>query len=133
VVRGYFLRILHDEWVESVFWSYRYYTGLRRRLEGGTYVFFLKKTEAGDSIVGYGVVGETLPYERLTEAEKELCVNRGWNRCIVFEHMKRLRRPIPLKELPIDLGRGSGRLLHGRRVEGKDLQRLLEILEAEKP
>ena len=133
MVKGYFLRILYDEWVESVFWSSRYYTGLRRRLDRGTYVFFLKKTEVGDSLVGYGVVAKTLLYEELMEAEKQLCRERGWDRCVIFESMTKLKKPIPLKDLPVNLGGARGRLLHGRKVEGEGLRRLLGFLKAEKP
>jgi len=132
-VKGYFLRIARDEWVEKVFESGRYYTLKRMAPAEGTYVFFLKKTEVGDSVIGYGVVKRTAAFHELTPAEREACMDHGWDRCIVFKRLTRLSRPVPVKELPVDFGKAYGKYLHGRKVEDEELMRILEALEAEKP
>ena len=96
----------------------------------GTYVFFLKKTEVGDSVIGFGVVERTVTFHELTPAEREPCMEHRWDRYIIFKRLTRLSRPVPLKELPVDFGKARRRYLHGRKVEEEELTK---VLKAEKP
>ena len=52
---GYIMRIINDDWVTQVFELKKYYSGIIRKWRIGTPILFAKKTEVGDSFLGYGI------------------------------------------------------------------------------
>lgn len=128
---GMLLRISRDEWVERFFSDGRYYTSLRRRWEKGLKAFFLKKTSVGDSVIGYGVLDGFMSREGWLAAGGKPYDEHPWNTVLIFKHLVRFPRPVPVKDLGLD-ERLRGNRLHGYRIGDSLSDRILELAGYEK-
>jgi len=128
LVKDCILRISRDEYERSVFENRCYYTGLKRRWEIGYTVFFARKAERKDSIIGHGTIKEVQRTENLSDEERERCEKMRWTRKIVFgETVMRYENPLPIKDI---LGEGlpRGNRLHGYPLtQGQAAQILSEV------
>lgn len=113
MVKDCILRISRDEYERSVFENRCYYTGLRRRWEIGSTVFFARKAGGKDSLLGHGTIRDVQRTQDLSGEERELCEKMGWTRKLVFgEAVTRYENSLPIKDI---LGEGlpRGNRLHG--------------------
>jgi hypothetical protein len=113
---GYFLRIATEEWVEQVFNIAVYYTSLHKKWEKGQTILFLHKTDVGDSVVGYGVIGGIHEREELSEEERSQCSMYGWKKAIEFSYVIRFRKPLPIRETSFRNSKLRGRCFHGFKL-----------------
>jgi len=123
--RGYILRIIRDDWVEKVFRENRYYSGISRRWRRGDIILFAKKTEAGDSFIGYGVVEKIEEIWELPPEERRYAMEHGWRWALTLNPIFRFKKPIPI--LAEDPRRGS--FLHGAMLTEEELDAILEAAE----
>jgi len=69
---GYILRVSHDDWVQQIYEINKYYSGIMRHWRIGTPILLAKKTEVGDSFLGYGITDKV---EMLWEIIYKIVVN----------------------------------------------------------
>ncbi len=122
---GYFLRIVTEEWVEQVFSIAAYYTSLPKKWERGQTILFLHKTDVGDSVVGYGVIGDVHEKEELSEKEKHQCNRYGWKKAIEFSYVIRFGRPLPIRETSFKDSRLRGRCFHGFKLSNEQVKAII--------
>ena len=128
-VGGYILRISKEEWVRQVFEKRKYYPGIMRRWAHGTTILLARKTERGDSFIGYGVIGRIdMPWE-LPEEEREYCKRHGWKCAISFKNLTRFEEPLPIKETFLREDRRKGKFLHGIPLTVEQIDSILESAE----
>lgn len=113
---NYILRISTEKWVEQVFDRTRYYTSLRRRWRPGQTIILLHNTGIGDSVIGYGEIGDIYERDELTEQEQRECEEYGWKKAIQFEYVVRLEKPLPLRKTFLKDSKLRGRYLHGLKL-----------------
>jgi hypothetical protein len=123
---GYILRIAKDEWLRQVYQIKKYYPGFKRRWDEGTVILLAKKTEAGDSFIGYGIVERVMSLEELPTDEKAYCEEHGWKCAIVFKELYRFDPPYPIKESILKDDPRRGRYLHGARLPWDMVSSILE-------
>lgn len=109
------LRIVRDEWAERFFNDGRYYTRLRRRWEKGLTAFFLKKTDVGDSVIGFGILDDFASREDWLSAGGSPYYEHPWDTVLIFKQLVRFPKPVPVKDLGLD-ERLRGNRLHGYRI-----------------
>ncbi|RJS88502.1 hypothetical protein CW700_07625 [Candidatus Bathyarchaeota archaeon] len=128
-VGGYILRISREEWVRQVFEKRKYYPGIMRRWTRGMTILLARKTEEGDSFIGYGIIGRIdMPWE-LPEEEQEYCKEHGWKCAISFKTLVRFERPLPLKKTFLQGDRRKGRFLHGIPLTVEQVDSIIEAAE----
>ena len=115
---GYILRISRDEWEKQVFEIKKYYTAVRRKWHRGTNILLARKTEVGDSFIGYGVVGKVEHLGELSPEEEAYCQENNWKVVITFKG---------LTFLAGDPRKGS--FLHGARLSEQQTDDILEAAE----
>ncbi|MEA2090103.1 MAG: hypothetical protein U9O89_05020 [Thermoproteota archaeon] len=126
---GYILRITKDEWMKQVFERMKYYAGVRRKWTPGLTIFFARKTEKGDSLIGYGVVETVQKLEELTEEERRECEKWGWNVALVFKYLIKLDQPLLIKDSILKDSKMRGKYLHGFALDSAKVQSLLNQAE----
>lgn len=126
---GYILRITKKEWVTQVFDLTRYYVGFRRKWKPGLTIFFVHKTEKGDALIGYGVVGKVIRRERLSEKEKRECKKHGWTFALDFKYVIKFDEPLLLKDSVLKNLKVRGRYLHGYPLNSERIEALLNQAE----
>ncbi len=126
---GYILRIATDEWVDQFFSSAIYYTSLPKKWQKGRTVLFMRKTNVGDSVVGYGVVKNVYDTEELSEEEKQQCNQYGWKKAIEFSYVMRFEKPLPIKDTFFKDSKLRGRCFHGYRLTPEQLKIILKQAE----
>lgn len=129
-VLGYIFRISTEQWVDHVFDMAIYFTNLRRKLESGQTILFIHKTNAGDALVGYGVVDHVAEKSELPEEDKLECEKGQWKRAIEFKYVKRFDNPLLIRETFFKNSRVRGRLFHGLELTREQLESLLRQAEA---
>ena len=128
-VGGYILRVSRDDWVRQVFEKRKYYPGIMRRWTRGTTILLARKTEQGDSFIGYGIIGRIdMPWE-LPEEELEYIRNQGWKCVLVFKNLIRFEKPLPLKETFLRGDKRKGKFLHGVPLTVDQVDSILEAAE----
>jgi hypothetical protein len=127
---GYVLRIAAQEWVEPVFSIAAYYTSLPRKWKRGQAIVFLHKTDAGDAVVGYGMIQNVLEQNELSEAERKQCAMHGWKKVIEFSYVIRFDKPLLVKETFFKDTKLRGRCFHGYALSREQLKAI--ITQAEK-
>ncbi len=127
---GYILRIATDEWLSQVYRLRRYYPGLNRRWDEGTLILLAKKTEVGDSFIGYGIVERVMRPEELPPDERAYCEGHGWKCAVLFKELYRFERPYPIKESPLKGDPRKGRYLHGARLPLEEVKSIIESAES---
>jgi hypothetical protein len=125
---GYILRISTEKWVNQVFSLAIYYTSLRRRWKSGQTIIFLHKTNVGDSVIGYGVIGRICEKDELPEEERRECEKHGWKKAIEFKYVKPIR-PLPVKETFLKDSGLSGRYLHGLKLDEEQMNSIISQAE----
>lgn len=128
---GYILRIATKQWVDQVFDTASYYTGLHRKWKQGQTIIFMHKTKRGDAAVGYGVVDKVHDKDDLSVEEKLECEKHGWTRALEFSYVMKFEKPLLVKETFLKDTKLRGRYFHGSSLSGKNIQRL--ISQAEQP
>jgi len=66
---GYILRLSTEDWRDQVYELKKYYSGVMRGWKRETPILLAMKTEAGDSFIGYGVVGKVEHRRELRQEE----------------------------------------------------------------
>jgi len=126
---GYILRIAISEWVDQVFDHAIYYTSTRRKWETGQTIVFVHKTDMGDAIVGYGVIGNIYALDELSEEEKRECERQGWKKAIEFKYVVRFDKPLLVKETFLKDLKLHGRYLHGLPLNREQLDSIIRQAE----
>lgn len=125
---GYILRISTEKWVNQVFSLAIYYTSLRRKWKSGQTIVFLHKTNVGDSVIGYGVIGRICEKDELPEEEQRECEKHGWKKAIEFRYVKPIK-PLPIKETFLKDIRLSGKYLHGLKLDEEQVNSIISQVE----
>lgn len=125
-VEGYVLRIVGEELAEHVFDLAIYYSNLNRKWSSGQIILFVHKLELGDAFVGYGVIERILEKDELCDQERVECERGGWKMAIEFKYVRRLERPLLVKETFLKDSKLRGRLLHGLPLDRVQLDSLFK-------
>ena len=126
-IAGYVLRIMSDYWVDHVFNMAIYYTNLRRRWKPDQTIIFIHRTNAGDAIVGYGVIENVCEQDELSEEER--LGSEEWKEAIVFKYVVRFEKPLPVKETFLKEPKFRGRYVHGLPLSKEQLDSILKLAE----
>ena len=110
---SFILRITREEWFKQVFTIMKYYPGIVRRWEPDGLIFLARRTDKGDSFVGYGVIKEFIKREDLSEHERLECEKMGWKGAIIFKELYRFDPPLPIRETVLSNLRAKGKCWHG--------------------
>lgn len=128
-IDGYILRVATKQWVNQVFNMAVYYTNIRRKWKSGQVILFMHKTNVGDAIVGYGIIENMREKNELFEDEKQQCEKGGWKRAIDFKYVKRLDKPLPIKETFLKDSKLRGRYFHGLPLDKGQINLILRQAE----
>ncbi|MEM2914213.1 MAG: hypothetical protein QXH91_02250 [Candidatus Bathyarchaeia archaeon] len=123
---NFILRITREEWFKQVFKIKKYYPGIGRHWEAGGVILLARKTENGDSFVGYGVLEKFVERNQLPEKERVECENMGWKGVLVFEELYKFEPPLPIKETFLSGSNARGRCLHGYPLTQKQVKSILD-------
>ncbi len=126
---GYILRISLDEWEKQVFEIKKYYTAGRRKWHRGTNILLARKTDVGDSFIGYGVVGKVEHLWELSPEEETYCQENNWKVVITFKALTRFKNPYPIKSTFLADDPRKGSFLHGVRLTEQQTDDILEAAE----
>jgi len=127
--RNYVLRISKEEWYRQVFSIKKYFPGVPRKWESGGIIFLARKAEKGDSLIGYGVIGEFVERDLLPEDRRKECERMGWKGAIVFSELYKFDPPIPIKETVLDSTKARGRCFHGYPLTKDQVDSILRTAE----
>ena len=117
---GYILRVSTDDWVEQIFEIKKYYSGIMRNWKRGTPILLTRKTEAGDSFLGYGITEKVEMLWEMTQEEEYYCRENNWRCALTLKPLIRFKKPYPIKETFLADDPRKGIFLHGAQlVEGK--------------
>lgn len=124
--KNFVLRIAKEEWFKQVFTLKKYYPGIRRRWEKDRLIFLVKRSDRGDSFVGYGVIGDFVKRDNLPDEEKKECERMGWRGAIIFSELYKFVPPLLIKETILG-GLGiRGRFWHGYPLTEEQTEAILE-------
>ncbi len=124
---NYILRIAKDEWIRLVFGKKAYYTAMRRNWEADSKVVFVKKMEEGDSLIGYGVIDDAITLDEMDHKEKDICLDNGWIKKLIFSKMIKFEPPILIRDTEIAEWPQKGALLHGAPISDEQLQEVIKL------
>jgi hypothetical protein len=127
---GYILRISTDSWRDQVFELKKYYSGVMRGWKRDTQILLAKKTEVGDSFIGYGVVGKVEMLWELSPEEEAYCRENNWRCALTFKALNGFERPYPIKESILAEDPRKGSFLHGARLTEDQVDEILDAAEA---
>jgi hypothetical protein len=127
---GYILRISTDSWRDQVFELKKYYSGVMRRWKRDTQILLAKKTDVGDSFIGYGVVGKVEMLWELSPEEEAYCRENNWRCALTFKALNGFERPYPIKESILAEDPRKGSFLHGARLTEDQVDEILDAAEA---
>ncbi|MEM2321099.1 MAG: hypothetical protein QXS79_04370 [Candidatus Bathyarchaeia archaeon] len=127
--KNFVLRITREEWLRRVFRIKKYYPGVPRRWEKGSMVFFARKSEVGDSLIGYGVIEEFVKKDGLSDKERLECEIMNWKGAIVFKDIYMFEPPVPIKETPLANLKARGKYLHSLQLTESQVAEIMEIVE----
>jgi hypothetical protein len=123
---GYILRIKTEEWRNQVYELKKYYSGVMRAWRRGSKILLAMKAEAGDSFIGYGVVGKVEQLWELPPEEEAYCKENNWKCALTFKDLFKFPKPYPIKESIIGSDPRKGSFLHGARLTEKQVDTILE-------
>ena len=126
--RNFVLRIAKDEWFKQVFSIKKYYPGVPRRWKPNDLIFLVKRTDKGDSFVGYGVIKKFIERNKLSKAEREECEKMGWRGALVFSELYKFDPPLPIKETILGGLKVRGRCWHGYPLTDEQVNSLLKAV-----
>lgn len=127
--KNFILRITREEWLKRVFRLKKYYPGVPRRWGKGDIIFFARKSDFGDSLIGYGIVEGFVKKDDLSDKERLECEIMNWKGAIVFRELYRFEPPIPIKETFLANQKAKGKYLHGLQLTVEQAAEILEIAE----
>ena len=130
---GYILRIASGQWIEQVFNSAMYYSGLRRKWKPEQTILFLHKTNNGDAFIGYGIIEKTHDENELSKEEQLECEKHGWKTAIVFKYVVEFKHPLRLKETIFKDSKLRGRCFHGLPLNKEKADSILALAERLQP
>ncbi len=125
-VEGYILRIIDQKLADRVFDTAIYYTNLSRKWSSGQVIFFVHKTELGDSFIGYGVIGRILKKDELCDEERIECERGKWQLAIEFKYVRKLERPLLIKETFFKDSKLRVRFFHGLQLDRLQVESILK-------
>jgi len=123
---GYILRVSTDDWVDQIFEIKKYYSGVMRGWKRDSTILLAKKTEVGDSFIGYGVVGRVEMLWELTPEEESYCRENNWKCALTFKALNRYNKPYPIKKTLLKDDPRKGAFLHGARLTEDQVDQILE-------
>jgi len=123
--QNYILRITREEWFRQVFSIKKYYPGVRRRWEPNSTILLVRKSEDGDSFIGYGILQKFVKRNMLSEREREECERMGWTGVLVFSELFRFEPPLLIKDTILSGGKARGRCLHGFPLTQRQTESIL--------
>jgi hypothetical protein len=126
---GYILRISSDEWLEQVFQLKKYYAGISRNWRRGTPILMAKKTELGDSILGYGIIQKVEMLWEMTPEEEDYCRENKWRCALNFQPLVKFEKPIPIKDTVLADDERKGSYLHGALISEQIVDSILKQAE----
>jgi hypothetical protein len=126
---GYILRISTDEWLDQVYELKKYYSGVMRGWKRGTPILLAKKTDVGDSFIGYGIVGKVEMLWEMSPEEEAYCKENNWRCALTFKSLFSYEKPYPIKESILADDPRKGSFLHGARLTEEQVDTILEAAE----
>jgi len=123
---GYILRVSTDDWVEQIFEIKKYYPGIMRNW---TPILLARKTEAGDSFLGYGITDKVEMLWEMSPEEENYCRENNWRCALTFKPLIRFKNPYPIKETFLAEDKRKGSLLHGAMLMEGQVDEILEQAE----
>ena len=126
---GYILRLSTEDWRDQVYELKKYYSGVMRGWKRETPVLLAMKTDAGDSFIGYGVVGKVEHLWELPPEEEAYCRENNWKCALTFKALNRFERPYPIKESLLSEDPRKGSFLHAARLTEDQVDALLDAAE----
>jgi len=126
---GYILRLSTEDWRDQVYELKKYYSGVMRGWKRETPVLLAMKTDAGDSFIGYGVVGKVEHLWELSPEEEAYCRENNWKCALTFKALNRFERPYPIKESLLSDDPRKGSFLHAARLTEDQVDALLDAAE----
>ncbi len=126
---GYILRIATKEWVKQVFDMAIYYTSARRKWKVGQTIIFVHKTNVGDSVVGYGKIGNVYSFDELSEEEKRYCERHGWKKALEFTYVVNFGNPLPLRNTFLKELKLRGKTLHSFPLSKEQIDSIISKAE----
>lgn len=114
-------------WEDQVFKLGKYYPGIYRKWKIGTPILFVKKTDVGDSFIGYGITDKIEMLWEMTPEEESYCKENGWRCAISFKPIVKFSSPYPMKESFLADGKRKGKLLHGILLSENEVSEILEV------
>ena len=127
---GYILRISTDDWLNQVYELKKYYSGVMRNFKRNTPILLAKKTEVGDSFIGYGVIGKVELLWELSPEEEAYCKENNWKCALTFKALNRFEKPFPIKATVLADDPRKGSFLHAARLEEAQVDAILDAAEA---
>jgi len=126
---GYILRLSTEDWRDQVYELKKYYSGVMRGWKRETPILLAMKTDAGDSFIGYGVVGKVEHLWELSPEEEAYCRENNWKCALTFKALNRFERPYPIKESLLSEDPRRGSFLHAARLTEDQVDALLDAAE----
>jgi len=126
--KSYVLRISREEWYRQVFSIKKYFPGVPRKWKPGGMIFLARKAEKGDSLIGYGVIGEFVKKDLLPENRRKECEKMGWKGAIVFSELYKIDPPVPIKETILGASKARGRYFHGYTLTKDQAESILRTI-----
>ena len=126
---GYILRLSTEDWRDQVYELKKYYSGVMRGWKRETPVLLAMKTDAGDSFIGYGVVGKVEHLWELSPEEEAYCRENNWKCALTFKALNRFEKPYPIKESLLSKDPRRGSFLHAARLTEDQMDALLDAAE----
>lgn len=126
---GYILRVSTDQWLDQIYQLKKYYTGVNRNWRRGTPILLAKKTEQGDSILGYGITQKVEMLWEMTPEEEDYCRENKWRCALTFQPLVRFDKPLPIKDTVLAGDKRKGSFLHGALIIEDTVDSILEQAE----
>jgi len=126
---GYILRVSTEDWVEQIFEIKKYYSGIMRNWKRGTPILLAKKTEAGDSFLGYGITDKVEMLWEMSPEEENYCRENKWRCALTLKPLIRFKNPYPIKETFLAEDKRKGSFLHGAMLMEEQVDEILEHAE----
>jgi hypothetical protein len=126
---GYILRVSTDDWVEQIFEIKKYYSGIMRNWKRGTPILLAKKTDVGDSFLGYGITDKVEMLWEMTPEEENYCRENNWRCALTLKPLIRFKNPYPMKGTFLADDPRKGSFLHGAMLMERQVDEILEQAE----
>ena len=102
---------------------------MRRKWHRETNILLARKTDVGDSFIGYGVVGKVEHLWELSPEEEAYCQENNWKVVISFKALNRFMNPCPIKATFLAGDPRKGSFLHVARLSEQQTDDILEAAE----